>query len=96
MGNMGVFTSSVLRCVYVQAAWALVRSAQGSPLQAKYHKLRARRGKKKAIVAIARKMLELTWTLVQKQEVYNLTTEEALSKKLRFYKIEYSDRGRVA
>jgi len=58
---------SVLRNVYVQAAWALVRSTQRSPLQEKYQELIRRKGKKKAIVAIARKMLELTWTLVQKQ-----------------------------
>lgn len=89
---------SAIRRVYVQAAWAFVRSAQPSPLKMKYEQLRQTKGRKKAIVAIARRMLELSWTLVQKQELYMLTDEVALNKKLNYYKIRYktTDGGRAA
>jgi len=45
-----------LKTTLVQAAWAAVRT-KGSYLQAQFHRLRARRGAKKAIVAVAASML---------------------------------------
>jgi transposase len=84
--------NSTLRALLVQAAWALVRSKNGGELKMKYHELAARKGKKKAIVAVARKLLELCWTLVMKKELYRNTTEEAVLKKMRFYNIEYFDK----
>lgn len=41
-------------------------------------------------------MLELTGTLVERHQSYNLTAEVSLSKKRGVYKIEYPDGGRVA
>lgn len=80
--------NSTLRALYIQSAWALVRSKAGGELKKKYQKLAEKIGNKKAIVAIARKMLELSWTLVQKKELYRYTSEEDLKKKLRYYKLE--------
>ena len=44
----------------VQAAWAATK-VKGSYLQAQFHRLRARRGAKKAIIAVAASMLTAAW-----------------------------------
>jgi transposase len=85
---------SAIRRVAVQAAWGLVRSKNGGPLKEKYAELRERRGKKIAIVAIARKLVELLWTLMVKKEFYKYISEKDLKLKYRSYKMEY--KGSVA
>lgn len=52
-----------LKTALVQAAWAAVK-AKGSYLQAQYIRLKARRGPKKAIVAVAASMLVATHHLI--------------------------------
>lgn len=78
-----------IRRVAVQAAWGLVRSKNGGALKEKYSELRARRGKRIAIVAIARKLVELLWTLMVKQELYKYIDEKDLKLKYRFYKMNF-------
>jgi transposase len=58
-----------LRSTLVQAAHAAVR-VKDSYLSAFYHRLVGRRGKKKALVAVAHKILVLAYTLIQKRERY--------------------------
>ena len=58
-----------LRSTLIQAAHAAVRVKESS-LAAFYHRLVARRGVKKAIVAVARKLLTLAYTLLRKREPY--------------------------
>jgi len=58
-----------LRTTLVQAAWAASRK-KDSYLQALYHRLRARRGAKKAIVAVAASMLTSIYFMLQRQETY--------------------------
>jgi transposase len=58
-----------LRTTLVQAAWAASRK-KDSYLQALYHRLRARRGAKKAIVAVAASMLTSIYFMLQRQEKY--------------------------
>jgi transposase len=53
-----------LKTTLVQAAWAAVRT-KGSYLQAQFHRLRARRGAKKAIVAVAASMLTAAWHMLR-------------------------------
>lgn len=53
-----------LKTTLVQAAWAAVR-VKGSYLQAQFHRLRARRGAKKAIIAVAASMLTAMWHMVR-------------------------------
>jgi hypothetical protein len=48
----------------VQAAWAAVK-VKGSYLQAQFHRLRARRGAKKAIIAVAASMLTSAWHMLR-------------------------------
>jgi transposase len=52
-----------------QAAWAASRT-KDTFLKARYHRLAARRGKKRAIVAIGRSMLVSIWYMLSRQEPY--------------------------
>jgi hypothetical protein len=53
-----------LKTTLVQAAWAAVR-VKGRYLQAQFHRLRARRGAKKAIIAVAASMLTVAWHMLR-------------------------------
>lgn len=53
-----------LKTTLVQAAWAAVR-VKGGYLQAQFHRLRARRGAKKAIIAVAASMLSAIWHMLR-------------------------------
>jgi transposase len=53
-----------LKTTLVQAAWAAVR-VKGSYLQAQFHRIRARRGVKKAIIAVAASMLTAIWYMLR-------------------------------
>jgi transposase len=55
-----------LKTTLVQAAWAAVR-VKGGYLQAQFHRLRARRGAKKAILAVAASMLAAAWHMLRNQ-----------------------------
>lgn len=60
-----------LRGLLVQAAWVLVRSKSGGALKEKYHDLVLHGlSRKKAIVAVARKMAELMYTLLKNNSKY--------------------------
>jgi len=73
---------TAIRAVIVQAAWAAVHSTTPNPFQAKYQAVAIRRGKGRAIVAIARRMLEVMWIVTVRKELYNQTTQAELDKKL--------------
>lgn len=55
-----------LKTTLVQAAWSAVK-VKGSYLQAQFHRLRARRGAKKAIMGVAASMLTATWYMLRNQ-----------------------------
>ena len=48
----------------MQAAWAAVK-VKGGYLQAQFHRLRARRGAKKAIIGVAASMLTAAWHMLR-------------------------------
>jgi transposase len=56
-----------LRALLVQSAWALIRSRAGGKLKARYEymTITKSKSKKKAIVAIARRLAELMYTLMR-------------------------------
>jgi transposase len=58
-----------LRAALIQAAWAAVK-CKDTFLAAFYRRVAARRGKPKAIVAVAHKILVLIYTLLKTNEVY--------------------------
>jgi transposase len=74
-----------IRRVIVQCAWAMIKSEHGGVLKAFYEKQYLRIGKKKAIVATARKMMETFYAIMQGGEPYWGMPEEAIEKKMRTY-----------
>jgi transposase len=58
-----------LRRILVQSAWAITRTRK-CWLSGKYVLLAKRRSKKKALIAIARKLLVIIWHVLSKQEIY--------------------------
>ncbi len=58
-----------LRRYLIEAAWAATRK-KGSYLSALYHRLVVRRGKKKAIVAVAHRLLVIIYHMLKDQESY--------------------------
>ncbi len=59
-----------LKTTLVQCAWAAVRS-KGSYLQAQFHRLRARRGAKKAIGAVAASILTAAYHMLKNGTLYH-------------------------
>ncbi len=59
-----------LRAILVQVAWAAVRT-KGSYFKEKYNKLAVRKSKKKALIAIARKIGVVIWNVLEHQEYFN-------------------------
>jgi transposase len=63
-----------LRALLVQASWALIRSGNGGALKERYEYMTKVKGlgKKKTIVAIARRLGELLWTLLRQGTDYEV------------------------
>lgn len=61
-----------LRALYVHGARAALSRCKrpGDPVLTWARRIEARRGKHKAVVALASRMARLAWTLIKKQEVY--------------------------
>jgi len=76
-----------LRRVMIQCAWAMIRSPYANEFKNKYEELKRRKGCGKAIVAIARKMIELVYHLLRKGEKYKYMPENFFNRKLALYKI---------
>ncbi|HEU5085846.1 MAG TPA: IS110 family transposase, partial [Roseiflexaceae bacterium] len=68
-----------LRSALIQAAWAAVKQAD-TFLAAFYRRLVGRRGKKKAIVALAHKILVIIYTLLKTGQVYQERGAAALDE----------------
>ncbi len=74
--------------IMVQAAWAASRS-KGTFLQARYHRLAARRGKKRAIVAVARSMLRSVWYMLTYRQPYQELGGDYFDRRKKESKISY-------
>jgi transposase len=61
-----------LRSILVQVAWSAVRT-KGSFFKEKYSRLALRKSNKKAIIAIARKLLVISWNVLKEENPYNPT-----------------------
>jgi transposase len=69
-----------LRWIMVEAAWSAVR---WDPYwQARFERLAKCRGQRKAIVAIARKLLTVVWHVLTKKEAYRQANPEKVAYKL--------------
>jgi transposase len=61
-----------LRSILVQVAWAASRT-RGTYFKEKFNRLSLRKSNKKAIIAIARKMLVVIWNILNDKKPYNPT-----------------------
>ncbi|MPY87289.1 MAG: IS110 family transposase [Luteitalea sp.] len=75
-----------LKTVMVQAAWAAVRRRDSYP-RAQFHRLKARRGPKKALVAVAASLLTVAYVLLRDQVDY---------RDLGPHHVDALDKGRAA
>lgn len=80
-----------LQTILVQAAWAAVRT-KDSFLKARYHRLAARRGKKRAIVAIAHSMLVSIWHMLSRGEAYQELGTDYFDQRNKEAKVNYLTR----
>jgi transposase len=69
-----------LRSALIQAAWAAVKQSD-TFLAAFYRRLAGRRGKKKAIIALAHKILVIVYTLLKTGQVYHERGAAALDER---------------
>ncbi|MDR2305257.1 MAG: hypothetical protein LBE10_11820 [Treponema sp.] len=63
-----------MRALLVQAAWVLIRTKNGGALKERYEYMTKEKGlgKKKAIVAIVRRLGELLWILLRQGTDYKV------------------------
>jgi transposase len=59
-----------LKTVLVQAAWGAIRQRPGGYLRAQFYRLRARRGPKKAILAVAASILTAAYHIIRDGRTY--------------------------
>jgi transposase len=69
------------RGMLVEAAWAAAKTP--GPLRAFYERVRGRRGMQIAVVATARKLAVLCWTMIERGEDYSFARPSLTEKKLR-------------
>ena len=71
-----------------QAAWAASRT-KGTFLKARYHRLAARRGKKRAIVAIGRSILVSIWHMLTNHQPYQDLGADYYDQRRKESKVAY-------
>ena len=76
-----------LRRILVQCAWAASRQ-KNCWLKSKYEQLCVRKSSKKALIAIARKLLVIIWNVLSKQEMYREFVPK-IDPRQRLKRIEY-------
>jgi transposase len=69
-----------LKTLLVEVAWSAVK-VKGSYYRDKFHRLKARRGAKRAIVAIAHRILKAAFAIIKHGERYQELGEEYLAKR---------------
>jgi transposase len=85
-GNITKFGPSELRVALVQMVLGMIRckKERNNIFMIQYRNIKKRKGSGKALIAIARKMTKLIWTLLKNDELYDT---EKLAKELHFKKI---------
>jgi transposase len=75
-------SNKYVKTVLVECAWAAVK-VRGTRYSMWYHKKQAKMGKKKAIIGVARKMLECIYAMVTTGEEYDTTAAASRSERER-------------
>jgi transposase len=86
-----------IKSVLVQCAWSATR-CKNFFLRDWFYRLRARRGTKKALIAVARKLLSIIWHMITNnepysEERYDLTKKAQEEKRIQQLKAEAAKRG---
>jgi transposase len=78
---------AAIRSALVQSAWALLRTREdfAQELKSFYSRIAGRRGRKIAIVALARKMGEILYTMLRSRTTFQNISEDYLLKKYKLY-----------
>ena len=84
-GNITKRGCTPIRRVIIQCAWSMIKSEYGGPLKEFYDRVSPRIGKKKAIVATARKMVETFYAIMKSGELYWGAPEDIINKKMKKY-----------
>jgi len=84
-GRISKQGSASARWALVEAAWSVIH--QPGPLHAFYDRVRARRGHGIAIVAVARKLAVLFWSMLTRGEDYAHGQPSLTAKKLRLLEL---------
>lgn len=72
----------------VEVAWAASRT-KGTFYKARYHRLAARKGKKKAIVAVAHSVLKSVYHVLKESVPYNELGEDYLNNRIEEKRRKY-------
>jgi len=80
-----------LRAIIVQVGWGAARS-KGSYFMDKFHKLAMRKSRKKALVAIGRKILVIIWHILNEKTLYNPSLVHIYDPEKVEHKIKYHER----
>jgi transposase len=86
LGGISDHGCHAIRSIIVQSAWAAVHTKRMNVFKRKYVELSGRIGKKRAIVAIARRILEVMWILVVRDELFRDYDE--LQYRLKLIKLQ--------
>ena len=76
-----------IKSILCEAAWSITRM-RNSYLSKWYWKVKQRRGAKKAIIALARKLLVIIYILLKKNTYYDETVFEKTAQRLEKSKIK--------
>jgi transposase len=80
--------NSIIQSTVVQAAWSAVR-AEDNRLKARYQRLVVRRGKKRAIVAVAHTMIVIIWHILAYGEPYQELGADYYDQRKKESKMNY-------
>ncbi len=83
--------NKAINSVMNQAAWAASRT-KDTFLKARYHRLAARRGKKRAIVAIAHSMMTSIWYMLSRRQAYHELGGDYFDQRKKDTKVSYLTR----
>lgn len=71
-----------------EVSWAATRTKE-TYYSERYHKLAARRGKKRAIMAVGHSILKSVWSILSSKAQYNELGAEYLKKKSESNRVKY-------
>jgi transposase len=81
IGSITKKGNSYLRALLVQSAWSIMRSPVESPLRLWAHAVAERRGRKVAVVALARRLVGILWAIWRDGSVYDVNLVARTSSK---------------